>query len=270
MRRRFSILIVSSSGGRTKTYTISQLVAWILCGIFICIFGGAGWLIFEYGNILKKSLEIKALKDENQKLRKEYEKLIAFEREFNEFKLKTVKIANMLGIEHTETTQNLTEERLTAQFTLDPSANRQELYSNPSSEADDEVKTILEEAAKEQRLIPSIYPVKGWITRRFSPEHPGIDFAAPFGTPVFATMDGVVEFVGFDESLGNLVEVTNDNGFTTVYGHLARVNVENSSKISRGDLIGFVGTTGKSFAPHLHYEVQLNRVPQNPERYLIK
>jgi len=275
MRKGFSILIVPSSKGRARSWTISQLGACVLGFIFICILGSVGWLIFEYGNICKRSLEISALREENQRLQSEYEKLILFEREFADFKLKTLKIANMLGIEQICDTSIILSSSTpnpegSSLHIMSPEVTRPQVVHHG-----DEISVLLEEDAKKQRSIPSIYPVKGWLTKRFSSDHPGIDFASPLGTPVLATMDGVIEYSGFDETLGNLVKVTNESGsprsgFTTVYGHLSRASVQKGNKVRCGDLIGFVGSTGKSSTPHLHYEVWENGTPHDPESYLIR
>ena len=120
------------------------------------------------------------------------------------------------------------------------------------------------------KKIPCIYPVDGFISRQFSSEHPAIDFAAKFGAEIVSTMDGKVEHTGWDDTFGYIARITNDNGYTTVYGHLTKIKTEQGKEIKCGDLIGFVGSTGKSSAPHLHYEVLLNGNPQDPENFLSK
>ncbi|MCK4352450.1 M23 family metallopeptidase, partial [candidate division WOR-3 bacterium] len=258
-------LIIPSSGGRTRNYTISYFGVRVLLFIFICIIIGTLWLIFEYGDICKRNLELRILKKKNQELEEKCQKLLVFEKEFNEFKQQTFKIANMLGVELTPVDS---ASKPATHFTLTDSPFKPKVGVELGSK--EEIEALLEEEASEQRLIPSIYPVNGWVTRGFSSEHPGIDFAASEGIPVFSSMDGVVEFVGWDEALGNLIEITNIKGFKTVYGHLARSTVEKENQVRQGDLIGFVGSTGESSSPHLHYEVWLNGTPYNPENYLIK
>ncbi len=89
--------------------------------------------------------------------------------------------------------------------------------------------------------------------------HKGLDFAAPQGTPIYATGDGVVTDAGFSESgYGNHVEINHGYGYQTLYGHMVRVKVRRGQKVKRGEVIGWVGSTGKSTGPHCHYEVMVN------------
>jgi len=260
VRKKFSIIIIPGTGDKTRTYTISQFGVRLLMGVFICILVGTGWLIFEYGNIIEKSLKINALKRENQEMHEKYDKLELFAQEFDEFKHRTNKIANLLGV--SQEPNHSTPTKVTVSFSPTLSSSRISPSNNLSED-------IIPKKKEEQSSVPSIHPVKGWITQKFSSEHSGIDFAADLGTPVFSTMDGTVKFVGWDDILGNIVKITNKEGFKTVYGHLSRVTTVEGVQVKTGGLIGFVGSTGKSSAPHLHYEVWLNGVLQNPEHYLI-
>ena len=98
--------------------------------------------------------------------------------------------------------------------------------------------------------------------------HSGMDFTAPNGTEVYATGDGTVkEVVSSQRGLGKHIVIDHGFGYETVYAHLDGFNVKAGQKIHRGDVIGFVGNTGMSVAPHLHYEVKLNGVNVNPVNY---
>lgn len=89
--------------------------------------------------------------------------------------------------------------------------------------------------------------------------HKGLDFTAPQGTPIYATGNGTVSEAGFSEGgYGNHVEINHGYGYETVYGHMVRVKVRRGQKVKRGDVIGWVGSTGKSTGPHCHYEVHIN------------
>jgi YD repeat-containing protein len=98
--------------------------------------------------------------------------------------------------------------------------------------------------------------------------HEGIDFAAPYGTPVRATADGIVTEVGWDEGYGNLIEMRHANGIRTRYGHLSAFvrGVRPGKRVEQGETIGYVGSTGLSTGPHLHYEFLVNGHPTNPQR----
>jgi murein DD-endopeptidase MepM/ murein hydrolase activator NlpD len=98
--------------------------------------------------------------------------------------------------------------------------------------------------------------------------HAGMDFTAPTGTDIFVTGDGVVELVKSDKTeLGNHIVIDHGFGYETVYAHLDGFNVRQGQKVRRGDIIGYVGSTGRSVAPHLHYEVRLNGVAVDPAFY---
>jgi len=86
--------------------------------------------------------------------------------------------------------------------------------------------------------------------------HPGLDFTAPQGTPVYATADGVIEIAGnLGNGYGNHIVIDHGYSYNTLYGHLYKIKVKRGQKVKRGEVIGYVGNTGKSTGPHLHYEV---------------
>ena len=94
--------------------------------------------------------------------------------------------------------------------------------------------------------------------------HRGVDIAAPWGSPVFAASDGVVQFAGRSSGYGNFIKVTHGNGYGTGYGHLSRIYVRGGETVRRGQRIGAVGNTGLSTGPHLHYELYRNGMAVNP------
>ncbi len=98
--------------------------------------------------------------------------------------------------------------------------------------------------------------------------HAGMDFTSPIGTPVTTTGDGVVELVESKQwGYGNCIIINHGYGYKTRYAHLSRFKVKRGQKVTRGQLIGYVGSTGKSTGPHLHYEVLKNNDPVNPANY---
>jgi murein DD-endopeptidase MepM/ murein hydrolase activator NlpD len=121
---------------------------------------------------------------------------------------------------------------------------------------------------------PSIWPVAGWLTSTFgtrkdpfsngSDFHPGLDISADYGQPVLATGDATVVAAGMNGAYGNMVTLDHGFGITTKYGHLSRIMVRGGQQVKRGDLIGFVGSTGRSTGAHLHYEVWMNGRLTNP------
>lgn len=100
--------------------------------------------------------------------------------------------------------------------------------------------------------------------------HTGLDFAAAMGTPIYATANGVVEDASFDEGgYGNHVILNHGYGYETLYGHMVRIKVRRGEKIKRGQVIGWVGSTGKSTGPHVHYEVIRNGQKINPVHFFF-
>ena len=103
------------------------------------------------------------------------------------------------------------------------------------------------------------HPVLGYVR-----DHKGLDFTADVGTPVYATGDGVVKIAYFSATFGNVVFLDHNFGYETRYAHLSKFNVKKGQKVKRGDIIGFVGDTGLSKGPHLHYEVLYKGLQINP------
>lgn len=128
--------------------------------------------------------------------------------------------------------------------------------------------------------IPSITPVVGgWITSRFGMRndpftgrrkmHYGLDIAQNRNAPVYATADGYVTYAKRFGGLGKMISLDHGYGFTTRYGHLSVILVKFNQKVKRGDIIGRVGSTGRSRGLHLHYEVQIEGVPVNPISFIL-
>lgn len=127
---------------------------------------------------------------------------------------------------------------------------------------------------------PLGWPCQGEITSTFGYRrapfgwgwdfHPAIDIAAPWGTPVAATANGVVRFVGWKGGLGRTVILDHGFGFSTLYGHLTRTLVKEGQKVTRGETIGLLGSTGLSTGPHVHYEVWVEGKQVDPWPYMQK
>jgi murein DD-endopeptidase MepM/ murein hydrolase activator NlpD len=122
-----------------------------------------------------------------------------------------------------------------------------------------------------------VWPIYGgWITNEFmdgtssEQKHLGIDIAAKIGTPVKVTANGVVSFSGWSSDFGNLLIIDHGNGFLTRYGHNSRVVVEKGDIVKQGKIIAFTGNSGRSSAPHLHFEIWKDGVPVNPRDYLLR
>jgi murein DD-endopeptidase MepM/ murein hydrolase activator NlpD len=96
-----------------------------------------------------------------------------------------------------------------------------------------------------------------------------LDIANRKGTPIIATADGTVTFAGPKGFLGKVVIIKHGYGMTTRYGHLQKVSVKRKQNVKRGDTIGYMGNSGRSTGPHVHYEVLLHGIPVNPKKYIL-
>jgi len=142
--------------------------------------------------------------------------------------------------------------------------------------------TLLDYLEEQRSLLsstPSIWPADGWISSDFgyrqSPFtgmrefHKGIDIAAPNGNAVFATGDGHVVFAGLNGSMGKMMVIDHGHGMVTRYGHLKTFSKKQGEALKRGDVIGIIGTSGRTTGPHLHYEVLINGIPAKPRTYIL-
>jgi murein DD-endopeptidase MepM/ murein hydrolase activator NlpD len=138
----------------------------------------------------------------------------------------------------------------------------------------------LESNAQRFASVPSIMPTPGWLTSQFSRNrahpllhisrpHEGIDVAAPMGAPIIAPASGVVTTVGYENGYGNTVEIDHGNGIVTRYAHCSRIDVRKGQRVTRGQRIAAVGSTGLATGPHLHYEIHINGKVVNPLTYVL-
>lgn len=142
------------------------------------------------------------------------------------------------------------------------------------------VKSRVETQQALGRATPSGWPVIGWLSSSYGMRrdpftgkddfHTGLDISANKGTEVRATADGIVESAGYQGNYGNAVNVSHGFGISTRFGHLSGFAVRPGQKVRRGELIGYVGSTGRATSSHLHYEILVNGRPMNPFRLLTR
>ncbi len=127
--------------------------------------------------------------------------------------------------------------------------------------------------------VPSIWPARGWVTSDFGQRldpytadrvmHGGLDIAAEHGKAIYAPSDGSVVFASPEGGYGNVIVIDHGYGIKTRYGHLAQMLVKPGDRIKRGQQVASIGNTGRSTGPHLHYEVRVNGIPQNPRKFIL-
>jgi murein DD-endopeptidase MepM/ murein hydrolase activator NlpD len=156
---------------------------------------------------------------------------------------------------------------------LQTEASRQEQSLRELQEYFDDQRSLL-------ASTPSIWPTRGWVTSDFGVRldpytaerrmHQGLDIATPHGQPVFSPSDGTVVFVGTEGGYGKVLVVDHGYGVKTRYGHLSEIFVHVGDRVRRGDKVAAVGNTGRSTGPHLHYEVRVNGIPENPRKFILE
>jgi len=161
-----------------------------------------------------------------------------------------------------------------------------EQLSRASGSQQEEFESLLRSLEDQQNLLastPAIRPisrgVKSWVTSRFgyrkSPFtgrrelHKAFDIAARQGTPILATADGVVTFAGKKGLYGKVIIIDHGHGMVTRFGHCSKLLKKRGEKVKRWETIALMGNTGRSTGPHVHYEVRLNGIPVNPEKYML-
>ncbi|MBD5340858.1 MAG: M23 family metallopeptidase [Bacteroides sp.] len=174
--------------------------------------------------------------------------------------------------------QNIPDAGLVSLLTRRMDLFERQLYAQSLSF--DQLRDMASQQQDKLAHIPSVIPINikdftmssGYGFRRdpiygSSKFHEGLDFAAKSGTPVFATADGKVTEAGRQGGYGNCVDISHGYNYLTRYAHLSEILVKPGQEVKRGELIGKVGSTGKSTGPHLHYEVRFKNEPQNPVNY---
>ena len=142
------------------------------------------------------------------------------------------------------------------------------------------VRTDVERRQALASATPSMWPIAGWISSGFGQRpdpftgqrdfHPGLDISADYGQEINSPADGTVTGASYNGNYGNLVTIDRGFGLSTRYGHLSRFQVTVGQQVRRGEVIGYVGSTGRSTSPHLHYEVLVNGQLTNPLRLLSR
>ncbi len=276
---------------RVRMLRIFGFVATSLVTAFICVN-----LIYHYF----PSANEKKLMDQNKSLKDDYtvlqDKAMQLQQQMDELENRdntvyraifestpipdSVRVKTMEKSKEVKLVQGLSENQLIA--AIKNQLNRLALRTAFMDKSYNEITGMVKNKEKLLLAIPAIQPVSNKdLTRvasgfgyRIDPVykvrkfHAGLDFTAPQGTPIYATADGTVKMAGMDNSgFGNHVIIEHGYGYETLYGHMVKVKSRGGQSVKRGDVIGYVGSTGKSTGPHCHYEVHRNGVPVDPIYY---
>jgi murein DD-endopeptidase MepM/ murein hydrolase activator NlpD len=257
-------------------------------------------LLVHYGSVVAEASENPGLRDENLKLKSEIsvirEQLTHVQGTLDRVERFDQKLRAITLLSDPQ--RNLAlgpTEPLPPQGTADNQFVRSTPHESPQALAAKLDKLSAEATRQEQSLqelqayftgqksllasVPSVWPTRGWVTSDFGSRvdpytservmHAGIDIAGPHGKEIIAPSDGTVVFAGLEGGYGNVIVIDHGYGIKTRYGHLASVKVKAGERIKRGDLIAAMGNTGRSTGPHLHYEVRVNGIAQNPRKFIL-
>jgi murein DD-endopeptidase MepM/ murein hydrolase activator NlpD len=275
--RFYSFIIAHTSRSRARVQRIRIERKFISIASAVIIVIAAGLVFGLYGLTqqvahLRTELENQRLRAENDRQRQELEKL--------NNRVEKVEDTSRRLAEKSGVIQNETAAKGSGgpELPLDEMAVATLAAKTSKLEAD---MSAYEEVLRQKGYTPSIWPVDGTLEGGFGGRrnpfggagwefHTGQDIEAPMGADVIAGASGRVTYAGWMNGYGQLVIVDHGGGLTTRYGHLSHFDVEVGQQVSRGELVGRIGSTGRSTGPHLHYEVRINDQPVNPLQYLLE
>jgi len=267
----FSVIFVPSGGSKPRTFAFSRRGLWgllaaasvvaVLVAFSVVVLVQTGWFSFT----------ISRLKRENTELRQERGKVVKLEQELRRLGAVEDKLLALLGIDRRKTTG-------AGSSRGDAAGSGSGAYGARAGEGLSAAgpdrtgrATGRTGTAAYTRSLPTLWPVLGEISRTFSyagDGHKGLDIAAPNGTEVRAAGDGTVEFAGQDDVFGLMVIINHGAGLTTLYGHNSKLAVARGDEALRGQVVAYSGTSGKSSAPHLHFEISRYGRQVNPLTFL--
>ena len=279
------VLIIPDDQAEPKTYSIpvQRLKLYkVLAGILVLhmILGVVGYVMFV--RYYKKSQQLIV---QNRQLQENNQQVYKLAKAFKDLEASQSKIRAALGLRELTVANFLTEQNTT---TTSPNVvpDVVPVYESRSIEYRPEKANVVEklgflERSKSglhdyEKSIPTLLPAEGVLSTDYQSvhldgrvEHKGIDIAAQRGSFVRAAADGVVVFSGWADDLGNLVILYHGNGFMTYYGHNQRNLVQRSAFVKKGEPIAYLGSSGLSSAPHLHFEIWKDGVPLDPKDYIL-
>ena len=267
-RKQLSVLVIPDDGSRTLEFKVSHwllhtAVAALLCMVLLVL---SGVVFFWQARAWERIAE--SLKRQNNRLRAEVERIDELSQVVGQIKQVDLQLRNMLS---PSPQASYASSAYGESFGAIEEGNGQvaTVADRPVSRLDEPL---------DPRGVPSIWPVSrslGWITAGFEEvegvirgKHLGIDIAAPQGATVYATADGRIVFANVDEILGQVVAIDHFGAFMTRYGHNASILVSVGEEVRKGQPIALVGSTGRSSAPHLHYEVLEGGRPRDPRKFM--
>ena len=303
--KSYTILVVPDRSAATRKFRVQARLlvrlAWT-AGIFFLLLVG---MLVHYFVVVGQVGENRVLAEENSQLRTQlklvHERVAHISQTLDRVERFDQKLRALTQLNDPE--RNLaigplpTDERLQGDEDPDEAASSHRGLPEDTAFLPSKLDSLAVEAAGDEQSIqqltryfedqksllastPSIWPARGWVTSDFGIRtdpytsersmHRGLDIANEIGTPVFAPSDGVVIFDGTEGGYGNVLVLDHGYGVRTRYGHLSKILVKLGDKVKRGQQVAAVGNTGRSTGPHLHYEVRINGIPENPRKFILE
>jgi len=257
---RVRVHLVPDSGQESIQWNVPFAYFRVLAVLLALGFLSLLFLIFSSGSLFLEKQRRQILEHRLDEMTQRVAHVHSLENQLGETTLVLMQIQSMLGIR-----EDVPDSLLAGMVARETLAG--ESLSLLSGDLSEQGQQMLEAA-------PGRWPVSGWVTREYlgrrGPDyHPGIDIAAEEGQPVVAAGDGVVLVAGWNEEYGNFVLIDHSFGITSLYAHNSSLAVRKEDRVRGGDVIAFVGDTGHSTGPHLHFEVRRNGIPVDPRIYLL-
>lgn len=292
----FTVMFIPHTGDGPKSLKISIRFLRFVSVILILGMTLSFLWVYDYTYMKEQNASLNFAKEENEKIIDEYsmdylslyqdiqnisEKMIELEELENQVRMQN-------GFDPTKSyfsknNQNSLDKTKVQASTLNVNDAKEtvELIKEAIPEKEkslNELIVLMEDRNEVLLSIPSLYPATGRVTSRFGYRsdpitgrktfHDGYDIASSYGTPIYATADGVVTFSGRNGGYGNEVIINHGNGFETVYAHNSKNIVDKGDFVRKGQVVAYMGSTGRSTGSHLHYEVRKYGTPVNPANYL--
>jgi murein DD-endopeptidase MepM/ murein hydrolase activator NlpD len=272
-KRAVQIIIIPDNGERTYHLRVQRgliFTAGILLAVMVVLFL---YMAVAHKSLLSKAMKVDRLNRENAVLRTQALKIAELEGELAQLGASRQFLCELAGLSAEE--QRRSEDRQGEETSASLPVDLSMMQAGFTVGDVLPVAAAFDTAGAPTSSIPTVWPVRGWITAEFDEElpgregpHKGLDIAASQGTPILAAAEGVVTMSGWDVNLGLVVVVDHQNGLSTLYGHCSQVLVQVGDPIEQGQVIAHLGNTGRSSAPHLHFEVREGGVAVNPRVYL--
>ena len=267
LSKGFSVIVAPRGTGTTVSFNVPGKLAIALTIVLGILLAGLAFSGYTYVRLTILAMDVGRLERENAVLASETQKIDEIKAEIAEVERMRRQIESWAGMAPPETEGDLLAEGAEgeeAAYVYVPMWPRRYSYE------------IMRDAyLHRSHLMPDmIAPASGWVSRWFiegeegESVHPGVDIVASTGTPVRCALDGEITFAGWDDIYGNVVRVQHNDSIATVYGHNDEILVEEGDRVAKGEVIARVGNTGRSTAPHLHFEVLKNGIAEDPEVYV--